>query len=196
MPIKEQQALAAKLASFEFDMAIDMAENESSRRLLYLSGAPVLVGFPSGLTPGLSIEVGGFTHDRWNGHEIVPHTNKLLGLVEWLGAMLRSEPNVVKREDIDPKRLTALGLRPGVGFAVLHDGARLQFSRWPHYHELASLILARTNLNVISLTDDVGAGARLPEALAHSERFRLINGLLPFDDFDALVSDCTVFCGQ
>ncbi len=196
MPLAMQKALAATLAPYAFDMAIDCSENEWSRLLLPLSGAPCLVGFPSRLLPELTIEGGGNTHDRWNGHEIVPHTNKLLALVEWLGATLRSEPNIVRRTDLDPRLLSAFGLRRDERFAVLHDGARLQFSRWPYYFELAQLILQTTDLSVVMITDDEGAASRMPEALGHSTRFQLVDRRLPFDDFDALASFCSVFVGN
>jgi ADP-heptose:LPS heptosyltransferase/tetratricopeptide (TPR) repeat protein len=196
MPIEHQQALAARLAPYEFDMAIDCSENEWSRLLLPLSGAPILVGFPSGRLPELTIEGGGNTHDRWNGHEIVPHTNKLLALVEWLGAMLRSEPNVLKREDLDAERLAPFGIGRDSRYAVLHDGARLQFSRWPYYFDLAQMIIDGADLNVVMLTDDQGAASRLPDSLSASDRFRLIDQRLPFDELDTLFSFCKVFVGN
>ena len=196
MAVEAQARLAARLASFEFDVAIDLSENASSRLLLPLSGAPFLVGFPSGEMTGFAIEAAGFTHDPWNGHEVVPHANKLLGLIEWVGAMLRSEPNLEKPEDPNSEALLAFGLPPGVRFAVLHDGARLQFSRWPHYFSLATLLLKRTDLRVVMLTDHPPAADSLPEALAQSDRFQLVGHRLPFDQFDALVSFCAVFVGN
>jgi ADP-heptose:LPS heptosyltransferase len=196
MPIKAQQELAAQLKPYSFDMAIDLSENPTARLLLPLSGAPFLVGFSSDGMPGLSIDLTGNTHDRWNFHEMVPHTNKQLGLVEWMGALLRSEPNLVRRADLDPGRLAAFGPLPEARFALLHDGARLPFSRWPFYPDLAQLIIERTDLQVVMLTDDPGLDERLPETLSRSPRFRLIERRLAFDDFDALVSYCAVFVGN
>ncbi len=196
MPAQEQKALAERLAPYNFDVAIDLSENPASRLLLPLSRAPFLVGFASDGMPALSIDLTGNTHDLWNYHEVVPHTNKLLGLIEWMGALLRSEPNLVRRQDLDPKRLAAFGLPANSRFALLHDGARLQFSRWPHYADLARIIIERTDLHVVMLTDDPAVGAQLPAALVASPRFRLFDRRLAFDDLDALVSFCAVFVGN
>lgn len=196
MGVEAQQALQRQLAPYRFDMAIDFSENASSRPLLLLSGAPVLVGFRSDRVPSLTIEIEGNTHDRWDGHEIVPHTNKLLGLVEWLGAMVRNETNIVRRKDLSRGRLAAFNLLETDRFVVLHDGARLKFSRWPHYLQLAELILAQTDVRVVMLTDDPVERDALPEALVGSGRFELIDRRLPFDDFDALLSFASVFVGN
>jgi ADP-heptose:LPS heptosyltransferase/tetratricopeptide (TPR) repeat protein len=196
MPLEVQQELRRKLEAYQFDMAIDLSENSSSRPLLLLSGAPFLFGFRSGEVPSLNVEIEGNTHDRMDGHEVVPHTNKLMGLIEWLGAMLRSEPNLAPRGDLGRDRLATFGLAEDERFIVLHDGARLQFSRWPYYRDLAAIILRETDLKLVMLTDDPGARAALPPELADSPRFHLADGRLAFDDFDALLSFCEVFVGN
>ncbi|PZU10304.1 MAG: hypothetical protein DI605_06935 [Sphingomonas sp.] len=196
MGIEAQRTLQRQLAAYNFDMAIDFSENASSRPLLLLSAAPVLVGFRSDRVPSLTIEIEGNTHDRWDGHEIVPHTNKLLGLVEWLGAMARSETNIVRRKNLSRERLAAFNLLETERFVVLHDGARLKFSRWPHYLRLAEQILAKTDVRVVMLTDDPVDQSSLPESLLASGRFELIDRRLPFDDFDALLSFASVFVGN
>jgi ADP-heptose:LPS heptosyltransferase len=196
MPLEVQQALREKLQAYTFDMAIDLSENSSSRPLLLLSGAPFLFGFRSGEVPSLNVEIEGNTHDRMDGHEVVPHTNKLVGLIEWLGAMLRSETNLAPRTDLGRDRLASFGIAEGERFVVLHDGARLQFSRWPYYRDLAAIILRETDCKLVMLTDDPGARASLPAELAESPRFRLVDERLAFDDFDALLSFCDVFVGN
>lgn len=198
MTLAAQRALRERLAPHAFDLAIDLSENVWSRLLLPLSGAAAKVGFISGDMPGMTVEVAGFTHDRWDNHEIVPHTNKLLGLVEWLAAMMRDAPNIVPRAAEEragaAARLAALGVPAGRGFVAMHDGARLRFSRWPGYAELARLLIERTDLAVVMLTDD--EDATVPAALAASERYRLINRRLGFDDLDRLLAGCAVFVGN
>jgi len=196
MPIDDQIALRQKLSAFNFDMAIDLSENSPSRLLLALSGAPFRFGFRHPMVPNLPLDLEGNTHDRMNGHEIAPHSNKLVGMLEWLRAMMRSEPNLARREDLDWDGLAPFGLRNGDRFAIIHDGARLAYSRWPHYPELAKIILAETDLRVILLTDDEAMREALPSELSGSDRFQLIDGRLEFDQFDALVSFCTIFVGN
>jgi len=196
MPIETQVALREKLAGFDIDMAIDLSEVSPSRLLFNLTDAPFRYGFRHPQEPNLTLDIEGNSHDRMDYHEVVPHTNKLVGMMEWLRAMTRSEPNVARREDLNPELLTVFGLEKDQRFAVLHDGARLPFSRWPHYPELAATILAETDLKLVLLTDDPTLRTSLPPDLARSDRFHLVDGRLEFDQFDALVSFCTVFVGN
>ena len=196
MSVKDQQALAAQLARFDFDMAIDLNENGRSRVLLPLTGAPVLVGFRCDEIPNLTIDVNGETRDVGNGSMMVSHGNKALALIEWLGAMMRDEPTLQRRTGLDPDLLAAFGLDQGAGFVVLHAGGRWQFSRWPHYLELAQTILDRTDLRVILLTADTKLREDLPESLARCDRFEIVDRQLPFDELEALLSFCTVFTGD
>jgi len=196
MPIEQQVALREKLSAFNFDMAIDLSENSPSRLLLALSGAPFRFGFRHPMVPNLPLDLEGNTHDRMNGHEVVPHSNKLVGMMEWLRAMMRSETNIARREKLDWNTLAVFDLHEGERFVVMHDGARLAYSRWPHYAELAKIILAETDLKVVLLTDDKAMRGTLPSDLSGSGRFQLIDGHLEFDQFDALVSFCTLFVGN
>ena len=79
---------------------------------------------------------------------------------------------------------------------MLHTGARIAFNRWPSYFELTSLILKNTPLKVVLLTEDPAMRAQTPPELAQDGRFQLLDEKLPFDDFDALLSFCTVFAGN
>lgn len=196
MPLEAQIALREKLEALQVDMAIDLSENSPSRLLLALSGAPFRFGFRHHQYPGLSLDLEGNSHDRMNNHEVVPHANKLIGMMEWLRAMMRSEPNIARRDDLDRSTLAKFGILEGDRFAVIHDGARLAFSRWPHYCMLAANLLAETDLKVVMLTDDPAMRASLPEGLSRSDRFCLVDGRLQFDEFDALVSFCAVFVGN
>ncbi len=196
MPIEAQVALREKLEPLAIDLAIDLSENSPSRLLLALSGAPFRFGFRHPLVPNLPLDVDGNSRDPMNGHEAVPHSNKLIGMVEWLRAMMRSEPNIVRRDDLDHSSLAAFGLSKDDRFALVHDGARLAFSRWPHYPELAERILIETDLKVVLLTDDSTMRESLPTTLVDNPRFHLVDGRLQFNEFDALASFCSVFVGN
>ena len=197
MSVEAQAALAVELSRFDFDLAIDLAELGRSRLLLPFSNSPVMVGFHAeDEVPGLAVDVAGNSYDRGNGHEAVPHSNKSLGLIEWLGAMMRSEPNLMKRTDLDRGSLTSLGVQSDIDFVVLHAGGRYRFSQWPHYVALSELILKQTDLRVVMLTEDTGARGRLPTTLMQSDDFLLLDHRLAFDELDALVSFCTVFIGD
>lgn len=195
MPVEEQEALRATLAPYRFDVAIDLSENVWSRPLLLLSAAPFLVGFRSG-NVALDIEVEGFTHDRFDNHEIVPHTNKLLALIEWMAAILRSEPNLLPHPNPDPALLGPFGLGPGDRYIVLHDGARLRFSQWPYYRELAERLLTLPDVRVVWVTDHKTTRGEIPASLLDDQRFVLVDERPSFEAFDVLLSRCAAFVGN
>jgi ADP-heptose:LPS heptosyltransferase len=196
MPLEQQHQLRRRLESFEFDVAIDLAEAPVSRPLLLLSGAKSLFGFKDDQAPWLTGFYEGWLVDPINGRQAVPITVKTMGLVEWFGAMLRNHSEIIRRGDITKACLAPYGMAAGDRFAVLHTGARLKFSQWPHYDKLASMILGRTDLKVVMMTDDPLMRSRLAPELAACDRFKLLDQRLPFDDFDAFLSFCTVFVGN
>jgi ADP-heptose:LPS heptosyltransferase len=58
------------------------------------------------------------------------------------------------------------------------------------------MIIDQTDLKVVMMTDDPVKRATLPRQLSTSDRFQLLDKRLPFDDFDAFLSFCTVFVGN
>jgi len=196
MPLDQQRELRQRLQAFKFDVAIDLAEARVSRPLLLLSGAPFLFGFKDDEAPWLTAFNEGWFRDPINGRQAVPITVKTMGLVEWFGAILRNYSEIIRRDDLTRERLEPYGLTAEDRYAVLHTGARLKFSQWPHFDKLASMILDQTNLKVVMMTDDPLMRHRLAPELAAYDRFRLLDERLPFDDFDAFLSFCTVFVGN
>ncbi len=191
-----QEALRQRLSTYSFDIAIDLAESAVSRPLLLLSGAPFLYGFYDRDWPWLTGGFEGNTHDRKNFLETAAQSTKVRALIERLASTLESRAEVIKRPELNRAMLEPYGVCPDDRYAVFHTGARIAFSRWPYYPELARLILAHTGLKVILITDDPELEGRLPAALCTSDRFRLLDKRLAFDDFDALLSFCAVFVGN
>jgi hypothetical protein len=137
MPLEKQYELRRRLEPFKFDVAIDLAEAAVSRPLLLLSGAKSFFGFRDDQAPWLTGFYEGWLVDPVNGRQAVPITVKTMGLVEWFGALLRNHSEIIRRGDITRACLAPYGLAAGDRFAVLHTGARLKFSHWPHYDKLA-----------------------------------------------------------
>jgi ADP-heptose:LPS heptosyltransferase len=187
LPLERQHELRRRLEPYKFDVAMDLAEAPVSRPLQLLSGAPFLFGFKDDQAPWLSAFYEGWVVDPINARQAVPMTVKILGLIEWFGAILNNPAQIIRREDLMRDRLEPYGLAAGDRFAVLHTGARLKFSQWPYYDRLASMLLDQTDLKVVLMTDD---------AAMRSGRFQLLDCRLPFDDFDAFLSFCTVFVGN
>ena len=196
MPLAVQEELRERLAAYRFDLALDLAESSMSRPLLLLSGAPFLYGFYDRDWPWLTAGFEGATHDPKNDRETAPHSTRVLACVERLGSLLHGRAEVMRRPDLTRDRLQAYGLAAQDRFAVLHTGARIAFSRWPHYGALATLLLAGTGLKVVMLADDPAIAGTLPPELLASDRFTLLARRLPFDDLDALLSFCSAFVGN
>jgi ADP-heptose:LPS heptosyltransferase len=196
MPLEEQEVLRRRLATYAFDVAIDLAQADVSRDLLLLAGAKFTYGTGGGDWPWLSADFSFHSHDRWTGHDMTPHSAKVLGLIETFGALLKTSAPVIRRSDLTRERLVKYGITPADRFAVLHTGARIGFSHWPHYHHIAERLIRETDLKVVMITDDAVHAQKLPLFVATHDRFVHLCGKLPFDDFDALLSYATVMLGN
>jgi ADP-heptose:LPS heptosyltransferase len=196
MPLERQAELRERLAPYKFDIAIDLAQASVSRDLLVLSGAPFLYGVDGGGFEWLTAAFGLHTRDRLNGLDRVPHSRKTLALIETLGAISRDSFQVIRRPDLLADQLQSFGLAEGERYAVLHMGARVEFSRWPSFPELALMLLEKTDLKIVMMTEDPSIRPALPIQLVESSRFLLLDERLQFDDFDRLVSFATVVVGN
>ena len=196
MSLDDQAALRQRLEPYAFDIALDLAQAAVSRDLLLLSGAKFLYGTGGEDWPWLSSDFLFHTRDRWTRHDFTPHSTKVLALVESLGTLLRSAAPILRRPDLGREMLASLGIGTAERFAVLHAGARIGFSRWPFYPELARMILAATDLRVVMVTEDPLFGAALPPELLRDDRFSFLDRRLAFDEFDGLLSFATVVVGN
>ncbi len=196
MTVEDQEALRQKLAPYRFDLALDLAPAIASRPLLLLSGAAFLAGMRDKTWPYLNAGFDFNTYDMDGRSDLLPSSSKTLAFVEALGIMLKSRAEVVRRPELTPSRLKSYGLAESGRFVVLHTGARVVFSRWPHYNEIASRILEQSDAKVVMLSEDKNVRSSLPAQLLNNERFQIIDSKIPFDDFDALLSFCSVFVGN
>lgn len=196
MPLDKQAELRERLAPYKFDLAIDLAQASVSRDLLRLSGAPFTYGVDGPGFGWLSAAFGLNTRDPINHLDRIPHSRKTLALIETLGAIYRNSFEIIRRDDLSRDRLAAYGIAPEDRYAVLHMGARVEFSRWPGFPELAALLLDGSDLKIVMMTEDPEVRGRLPEALTASARFQLLDRRLSFDDFDTFVSFATVVVGN
>lgn len=191
-----QRALAERLAAERFDVAIDLATSNASRPLLKLSGARLTFGFDDGASPWLGGGISGALPDPHGGGEASPQSARVLALVERLGTLFVPHAPVVRNPAIDPAALVPLGIAPGEPFVVLHAGARVAWSRWPGFADLARTILARHRLRVVLLTEGTTLAQQLSPDLRGADRLTLIEDRLPFATFDTLLSLATAFVGN
>jgi ADP-heptose:LPS heptosyltransferase len=196
IPLLEQQQLRDRLAQYNFDLAIDLSQSFMSRPMLALSGAKFMHGFKDANWPRLSLSHDNVFFDAKNRRESASHSKRIMSLIEQLESLVCPAAQIIRRDDLNRERLERFGLRAGARFAVLHTGARIVFSRWAHFPELAVRLLEDTDLKVVLFTGDSELSNNLPPGLAGSDRLIILDGQLPFDDFDALLSYCAVFVGN
>jgi ADP-heptose:LPS heptosyltransferase len=196
MPLADQEALRARLAPYAFDVAIDLAQSGASRALLHLTGAKFTHATTGGDYAPPSSQFLSTTHDRWTLHDCTPHASKVLALIETFGALLHSRAPVMRRTDLTRDHLTAYGVGGDQSFILIHTGARIRFSQWPHYGELVERLLSETDHHIVMINDDPGVSATMKPALLNDSRLRVIDGKLPFDDFDALLSFAALVVGN
>ena len=191
LALEEQRAVREALARHAIDIAIDLSENSDSRPMLLLSGARMLFGFKerewTWLAAGLELNA----RDPLNRLETMTPGRKMLALVEMIGLM-SGAPAPLSNPPARPQAVLAnYGLEPTKPYIVIHTGARLLFSRWPGYVELARRLIESTDHQIILMRD-----ALEDAVLEMSERLLVLTGKLPFQDFDALLSGCAVFVGN
>ena len=150
LTLTEQEDLRAKLAPYKFDIAVDLSQSKylMTRPLLAISGARFLYGFQDPHWPRLSASYEDGFFDPKNRREAAAHSKRIVDLIERLGTLTRATAKVIRRDDLTPDRLMPFGIEPGEAYAALHDGARILWSRWPHYLQLASRLLEDTKLKV------------------------------------------------
>ena len=194
LSIEAQDKLRRQLAPYRFEIAIDLSEGDESRPLLLLTGAKFLYGFKDRQSPWLDAGLEFNAHDPINNIEIIPPSRKMVLLVEGLAAMATNRAEPVP--NTDRAGLHELGIGVDEQYAVIHAGARLAHSRWPHFDQLTQMLLDRTDLKVVLFAD--GEGGALPAAAenGHLSRLHVITGQIPFAHFDALLSHCAVFVGN
>jgi ADP-heptose:LPS heptosyltransferase len=196
LSLVEQQNIREKCASHHFDLAIDLSQSFMGREVLTLTGARLLYGFRQSQWGRLSASYEDAFFDPKNRREIATHSKRIMNLIERLGTLSRATSKIIRRNDLTRDRLLPYGLSEHERFVVLHTGARIVWSRWSHYLELASRILQDTELKVVLFTEDRELRHNLPSDLAGSDRLIILDKHLPFDDFDAFHSFCSLYVGN
>ncbi len=196
MTAAAQRALVERLAVYDFDVAIDLATSDVSRSLLRLASARLTFGFDDGASPWLDGGISGRIRDLHDPGDAAPQSGRILALVERLGTLCHTGATVIRRSELDRGRLAALGLAVTDRFIVLHAGARVAFSRWSGFPDLARAWLARHPGKIVLLTEGTDVISGLATDLRVDPRLIVIDRRLPFDDLDALVSFATIFVGN
>lgn len=189
-----QLELGRMLAPYNFDIAIDLSYYGTTRQLLPLSGAPVMVGF--GMEEWLTLGVGLQFNEIRSRAEPMRHAGMVRILVEAFASWLDSGAKVIRRDDLDVSVLEPYGIDVADRFVVLHAGSRIRFTRWPYFADLAEKLLHETDFKIVLMAEDDAVEMELRRRGIDSGRLIFINGKLPFDHFDGFVSYCSAFVGN
>ena len=195
-PLDKQYELQQRLSKFKFDVAIDLSIITKLTALATIIRSSLRRRIQR---RSIAVAIGVYRYRCSRSDQRAVRLAALRPSVcrdGVLWSVPRQHLQVIRRDDLTRDRLAAYGLTVGDEFVVLHTGARLKFSEWPHYDTLASMIINQTDLKVVMMTDDPAKRAKLPRQLSTSDRYQLLDRRLPFDDFDAFLSFCTVFVGN
>jgi ADP-heptose:LPS heptosyltransferase/tetratricopeptide (TPR) repeat protein len=200
LALQDQIELRRQLGKHSFDLAIDLSTGSSTRPVLRLSGAPIMVGFKPHEFPWLSFGIDAVTRDAVNGRERVAHGTLVMMLVDALGTMLRSQHISMNPPPLsnDKGLLTRFGIGEDDHYLLLHTGSRLLMKQWPlaHYRALAHLALEATDLKVVMLVDTPAEAREIESVGFPTDRFCVVAGRLAFAELDALVSHCSAMVGN
>lgn len=189
-----QQALARMLAPHKFDVVIDLSVAGVSYKLLPLAGAPVMIGF--GGEGWMTLGIGMSTHDPKSHNDMMRHSARTRLLIEAFAVWLDSGAAALPRGDLDRASLAKYGVEMEDDFIVLHMGARIKFTRWHSFRELAERLLVETRHKIILMSDEPMTQEFLDFVATDPKRLIATVGKMPFDDFDAFLSFCDVFVGN
>ena len=189
-----QLSLARMLAPYNFDVAFDLACYGTTRQLLPLSGAPMMIGF--GPEDWLTLSVALRYNEGRSRREFLRHAGAVRTLIEAFAALIDSGARTIRRDDLDPSVLAPYGIIPGDRFVVLHAGSRIKFTRWPYFAELAERLLLETDIKVVVMAEDRALETQMASRHQASDRLIFISGKIPFDHFDALASFAASFVGN
>ena len=120
-------------------------------KLLPLVGAPVMIKPYGGDRVSLNLNM--TTQDPKTGDGQTWHSARARALAEAPAPVVDSGAKVVRRTDLNRSLLQPFGLDNEEQYIVLHTGARIKFTQWPYYAELAAEIVTRLGLRVVFFSD-------------------------------------------
>ena len=196
MSAPDQRALQQRLHGYRFDVAIDLATSNVSRPLLKLTGATLNFGFDDDNCPWVDGGITGNVRDVRNRGETSPQSGRIVALVDRLASVFDTGATVIPNVSATRHGLAAFGIGEHDRYAVLHLGARVVFSRWHGYPELAQRLIEERNLKVVVLGAEVDLKPALTGMPDLADRLIVLDKRLPFEDLDLLLSSAAVFVGN
>lgn len=193
MSLENQIKMKNDLAHYKFDLAIDLPVSANSHKLLPLLNAPITVGFGG---PRKSMDLNFSSYDPSTGCDFVKHSARTAIIGEAIALAVDSGARVERRNDITRETLVPYGIPSAEPYIVIHSGARIKFTHWPHYTELAERIARDMSVRIVYMAENESQKSQLPQDMLDSGQIVYVCGHMPFDHFDTFLSFATVFVGN
>lgn len=191
---KQQVDLMEQLAAYKFDLAITGMVSDGPRQLSVATGAPVTIGF--GGDDLKSLHVYYDTRDSISGANVLNYAARYGLLAKALEVWLDSGARIQRRDDLNRDTLESYGIGLDDDFVVIHTGSRIKATEWPGYAELTNRIVTHLGLKVVYIANDKSQRSFLSQEALSDGRIVFLEGLMPFDHFDTLLSYCSSFVGN
>jgi ADP-heptose:LPS heptosyltransferase/GT2 family glycosyltransferase len=201
---QDYDALAARLAPYGFDMAIDLRMHPETRLVLRHSGAPFLVGYDrEGRFPWLHVR------PEWEADErLRPKSahisERLLSLVEAAAQACREWPVAAVPPARDPATVPALAQLPAAFRAkrlvCLHPGVGNPMRRWQaaNFAALIDLLAEADDMHAVLIggADEQATARAVLDAVVAQDRVVSLVGSLALAELADVLQACALFVGN
>jgi ADP-heptose:LPS heptosyltransferase/GT2 family glycosyltransferase len=196
-------ALAARLAPYKFDLAVDLRKHLSTRDVLRYTGARFLAGYNyMGQFPFLDIALeweGDKTLQRKQGHVV----DDLLALVEAIGTACGTDRSLlpVAPQPLDlqllPEPVRLLFDRPVV---AVHPGAGNITKQWPveYFSALIDLLIEDDDVNILLIggPDEQETAEKLLQSVQWQDRLGSLAGQTSLTELPRVLAACALYIGN
>ncbi len=202
---EDLERLRARLAPYDFDIAVDMRKHFDTREVLRYSSARFLAGYDHmGRFPYLDVAV------EWEGDRSLQRkrshvSHDLIGLVDAIAAAGDDQHSRIVlggdtgRPTLDflPEDLRALFARPVV---AVHPAVGTVMRQWPaeHFAALIDLLVERNGVNAVLIggRDEMAVGEAVLARVVHRDSVASAMGRTQLLDLPALLSACALYVGN
>jgi ADP-heptose:LPS heptosyltransferase/GT2 family glycosyltransferase len=200
-------ALAATLAPYRFDLALDLRRQPDTRRLLQASGARFLGGFDrEAAFPWLDIAM------PWEGdiartYKRAHISEALVGFIDAVGAACESERRLIAAPPAGSRRaaaalpgLAVLAAAAGRPLVAIHAGAGAENKQWPAENFAALIDLLAGEAGAFALViggaDEAALATSVLDAVRRRESVASVVGTVALRDLPTLLAACDLYVGN
>ena len=203
---RELDALAAELAPYRFDLALDLRRQPDTRMLLEHTGARWLAGFDQDNRTGFLDIAVAWEGDQARTHKRAHISEALVAFVDAVAAACATDRRVVQGTVADDAREAAAALPAlaAIDFArplvAIHAGAGAENKQWPveNFAALIDLMTEETEIDAVIIggPDEAPIAEAVREAVRRPERVTVLVGRLTLAELPVLLRACALYVGN